>query len=264
MPRVLWLGALLVVRLWAQAPAYSSSSIVNAATNRPGPLAPLGLVSVYGSNLAIGTRGISIDELRNGLLPTTLNGSGALVSVDNIGIPVLFASPGQLNVLIPGSIRPGRRKLRVAMNGRTGPEVEIDIADTSPGLFQTAGSVAIATRPNGSLLTLDDPAVAGDVVILYAAGLGNTSPAVNGLSIPLNAAPIALRRQFAVLLNGEPIPDENIFYAGVTPGFAGLYQVNFRLPESTASNPEIRLRLPNQTSPPSLTLPVRPAPAPVQ
>lgn len=271
MPAVAWRAATLVLCLIAEAaepnrqtPVYTAASIVNAATNEPGPLAPLALVSLYGKDLAVTSRAISPDDVRNGLLPTTLIGTGVSISIDNVVVPILFVSPAQVNFLIPGNIRTGRRQLRLLSNGKSGPDVEVVIADTSPGLFQMDPTAVIATRADGTLITPQAPASPGDVLVIYAAGLGATSPAVTGLSIPNAAASISARSQFAVLLNDQPVPDENILYAGVTPGFAGLYQINCRLPESTPPDPEIRVRLPGQTSPPRLYLSVRPAPASVQ
>lgn len=271
MPVVAWLAATLVLCLCAEAaepnrqtPVYNAASIVNAATNEPGPLAPLGLVSLYGKDLSFVSRAITPDDVRNGQLPTTLIGTGVVVSIDNVAVPILFVSPGQINFLIPGNIRTGRRQLRVLTNGKTGPDVPIDIAESSPGMFQMTPSAVIATRPDGSLITPEAPAIPGEVLVIYAAGLGATQPAVTGLSIPASAASISARAQFAVLLNDAPIPDDHILYAGLTPGFAGLYQINCRLPEGTPPNPEIRLRLPGQTSPPRLYLAVRPALASVQ
>jgi uncharacterized protein (TIGR03437 family) len=271
MPAVAWLAATLVLCLIAegaepnrQIPVYSAASIVNAATNEPGPLAPLALVSLYGKDLATVTRAISLDDVRNGQLPTTLVGTGVTIAIDNIVVPILFVSPGQVNFLIPGNIRTGRRQLRLLVSGRAGPDVEIIIGDSSPGLFQMEANAVIATRADGSLISPASPAMPGDILILYAAGLGATSPAVTGLTIPAAAASISARSQFAVLLNDAPIPDADILYAGVTPGFAGLYQINCRLPADTPVDPEIRLRLPGQTSPPRLHLAVRPASASVQ
>ncbi len=261
MPRVLWLGALLANLLWAQAPVYNASSIVNAATNQPGAFAPLSLVSLYGSGLSYSTKALKTDEIRNGQLPTVLIGTGVVVSLDSVAVPILFVSPTQVNFLIPGNVRTGLRRLRLSREGAAGPEVEVRIADSAPGLFAMTSQSVIASHTDGRLVSADAPAEPGELIILYAAGLGATLPALSGLTLPTAAASISARRDLGVLLNGEPIADELIFYAGVTPGFAGLYQINFRVPAESAPNPEIRLRLPGQLSPPSLSLPVR---APLQ
>lgn len=270
MPAVAWALVTLLFCLTAAtgpvraAPLYSAASVVNAATNEPGPLAPLGLVSLYGKDLAVASRAIAPDDVRNGQLPTTLIGTGVSITIDSVAVPIIFVSPNQVNFIIPGNIRPGRRLLRLNSNGRTGPEVEIEIAETAPGLFQLELGGVIATRPDGTLITPQAPAIPGEVLVIYAAGLGATLPALTGLNIPIAAASITARAQFAVLLNDVAVPDGNILYAGVTPGFAGLYQINCRLPADTPPDPEIRLRLPGQTSPPHRFLAVRPAPATVQ
>lgn len=269
MPGVAWLAGPLACCVLAvaaepqrQAPSYTAASIVNAATNKPGPLAPLGLVSLYGSALAVVTRAITGDDVRNGQLPTTLIGTGVSIAIDNVTVPILFVSPGQINFLIPGNIRTGNRRLRVLSNGKAGPEVAIEIANTSPGLFQMDAEAVIATRPDGSLVSPEAPAQPGEILVIYAAGLGAVQPSISGLMIPFTAATITARSEFAVLLNEKPVPDGDILYAGLTPGFAGLYQINCRLPEDTPPNPEIRLRLPGQTSPPKLHLAVRPRTTP--
>ena len=271
MPAMGWLAATLALCLVAeaaepnrQAPVYSAASVVNAATNLPGPLAPLGLVSLYGKDLAVVTRALTPDDLRSGQLPTTLIGTGVSVAIDNIAVPIIFVSPNQVNFLIPGNIRTGRRQIRLLTNGKAGPDVEVQIAESSPGLFALDNSAVIATRGNGTLITAEEPARPGEILVLYAVGLGATQPAINGLTIPSAAASISARSQFSVLLNNEPVQDDSILYAGICPGYAGLYQINFRLPADTPADPEIRLRLPGQISPPRLYLTVRTSTASVQ
>jgi hypothetical protein len=78
------------------------------------------------------------------------------------------------------------------VSGRAGPDVEIIIGDSSPGLFQMEANAVIATRADGSLISPASPAMPGDILILYAAGLGATSPAVTGLTIPAAAHPIVV------------------------------------------------------------------------
>ncbi len=44
-----------------------------------------------------------------------------------------------------------------------------------------------------------------------------------------------------MLLNGVAVDPSKIDYAGVTPGYAGLFQINLTLPDDAPSNPEIRV-----------------------
>ena len=56
------------------------------------------------------------------------------------------------------------------------------------------------------------------------------------------AAPIQDDAEFQVTLNDSLIPPDSVFYAGLTPGFAGLYQINVRVPPEPGDWP------PNQGS----------------
>src|SRR6185369_12802969 len=76
--------------LWAEgsrrvpAPSYSSSSIVNAASNQAGPIAPNTIVSLYGTDLAYVTRGILPDDMHGQVLPTTIGGTGVRILVGKV------------------------------------------------------------------------------------------------------------------------------------------------------------------------------------
>jgi uncharacterized protein (TIGR03437 family) len=115
----------------------------------------------------------------------------------------------------------------------------------------------IATHGNGPLVTPEQPATAGEVVVLYATGLGPTLPAQLPNRLAESAAPVADFERFLVLLNGVPVAREDILYAGVTPGFAGLFQINLRLPMDVPPDPEIRSGYPELLSPPGRILSVR-------
>lgn len=93
------------------------------------------------------------------------------------------------------------------------------------------------THGDGTLVSTTSPARPGEVVIVYAVGVGKVDRA------PLTGAPptgdagqvsgLALRFDFST--NAGPSRPtssaEGIVYAGLTPGFVGLYQINVRLPE---------------------------------
>jgi uncharacterized protein (TIGR03437 family) len=61
-----------------------------------------------------------------------------------------------------------------------------------------------------------------------------------------------------ITLDGAAVDPTDIVYAGVAPGFAGLYQINLYLPPTTGANPVIRAAMSNQTSPDGIVLPVQP------
>ncbi len=134
------------------------------------------------------------------------------------------------------------------------PAVTVTLASTSPGFFQWSGNFAVAEHADGSLITPASPAQPGEIIVLYAAGLGRTIPDTSSGSVAMTAAPILYASQLRILLNGVPCPPEDIYYAGVTPGFAGLYQINLRLPDTLPPDPQIQIVIGAQSSPASVQL----------
>jgi uncharacterized protein (TIGR03437 family) len=148
-------------------------------------------------------------------------------------------------------------KIRVVTEGITGPEITVTLADAAPALFPIAGGYAIATDPAGKLLTADAPAHAGDIVVIYLTGLGRTSPNPAMGEIPSYAASMVAFASLKVTLNDVAVDPMLIKYAGLTPGSAGLYQINLELPREIGSDPEIRVTAGNPAAQTGLKLPVR-------
>jgi uncharacterized protein (TIGR03437 family) len=123
-------------------------------------------------------------------------------------------------------------------------------------LFQLDAQNAVTTRDDGSAITPDKPVNPGDDVILYVTGLGQTMPPIQYCELPTKAAPLKQLADLKVALDGIVVDAGNITYAGIAPGFAGLYQVNLQLPASIGSNPEIRIGFGDQLSKAGLKLPV--------
>jgi len=65
---------------------------------------------------------------------------------------------------------------------------------------------------------------------------------------------MALLSQLRVWVGATAIPLNHIWYAGLTPGFSGLYQINLLLPDTLDPDPEIRASVGDQLSPPGLKL----------
>jgi uncharacterized protein (TIGR03437 family) len=236
----------------SSAPSYTTASIVHAATQTAEALAPNTIATLYGTNLSYTTHAAATADLNGGALPTTLEGVN--VYVHGIRSSLIYVSPGQINFLIPYELTALTADVYVVRQGVAGPAVTIQLSTTAPGFFQWNGNFAVAEHADGSLISADSPARGGEVVVLFAAGLGRTVPDSSSGRVPLAAAPILYGPQLQILLNGSPCPPASIYYAGVTPGYAGLYQINLRLPDVLPANPEIRIAIGAQTSPAAIQL----------
>ncbi len=232
------------------APLYVESSIVNAASPAAGGLAPNTLATIYGQFLSETTRAVTPDDIRAGILPTVLPGTSVRVLVGGQPAPLLFVSPGQINFVVPSTLLPGATNIQVGKASRFGPAIRVVLRDAAAALFLIDPEFAVATR-GADLLTSEIEARPGDVVTLYATGLGATSPRTEAGQIVKTAAPLVRLREFRVEVGGAPA---TVLYAGLAPGFAGLYQVNLRLPEFFGRNPEIRVGFSEGMSPAGVRL----------
>jgi uncharacterized protein (TIGR03437 family) len=238
------------------APFYSAASIVNAADNQSGELAANTIGTIYGANLAYGTAAISSSDIRNGLLPIVLGDDETQVFIAGSPANLYYVSPTQINFLVPPDLLALPAPVYVTVDSLRGPIIKLTLGPAAPGLFQLDAANAIATLPNGNVLTPCAPAQPGDTVVLWATGLGPTDPQVIYDQLPTSAAPLANGANLSVLLNGTPVPAQSVSYAGIAAGFPGLYQVNFQLPMSTGANPEIRIQVRGVTSAAKVYLPV--------
>lgn len=239
----------------AEAPIYSADSLVNSADNQA-VLAPNTIATLYGKNLAYGTQRLTANEIAGGVLPTVFPGTGVRVLLGGIPANPYYVSPTQINFLVPPNLLPGPLNLWIVVDGLAGPAIPIQLAAAAPALFQLDQQTPVTTRADGSVITADAPVNPGDLVILYATGLGQTVPPVVYALLPTAAAPLKQISDFKLLLDGVAVDPTSIGYAGIAPGFAGLYQINATLPSWTGPNPEIRIGLGGALSKPGLYLPV--------
>ena len=253
----MWLVlALLPARAaWGQAPVYSAGTIVNAPNYAPGPFAPNSILSIFGSALARSSQGVTAGDIVNNTLPLELNNTR--VYVMDSPAPLLYVSDSQVNFLVPGNQLDGDVKIRVVREGLTGPEITVTLVDAAPALFQTAAGYAIAAHVDSSAVAPGSPAHAGEIIVVYACGLGMTQPNPAPGAIPQSAAAIQRLSDLKVYLGGTAIDPAGILYVGVTPGSPGLYQINVILPDNLGTDPEIRVAIADQSTPPGLKIAVQ-------
>jgi uncharacterized protein (TIGR03437 family) len=105
---------------------------------------------------------------------------------------------------------------------------------------------------NNELVTVSNPIHRGDDLIIYATGLGRTSPEVP-VGTPAPFDPLARALDTPVItLGGVALP---VSFAGLTPGLVGVYQVNVIVPRSVPTGFDIPLRIQQSTA--ATTIPVR-------
>jgi uncharacterized protein (TIGR03437 family) len=229
--------------------------MVNAPNYAPGPFAPNSVATIFGSGLARSSQGLTADVILNNTLPKELNSTRVYVLDEPA--PLLYVSDGQVNFLVPGDQLDGDVKIRVVREGVTGPEITVTLVDAAPALFQTAAGYAIAAHVDNSVIAPGSPAQAGEIIVVYACGLGRTQPNPAPGVIPQTAALIQRLSDLKVYLGGTAIDPGSILYAGLTPGSAGLYQINLVLPDDLGTDPEIRVAIADQSSPAGLKLAVQ-------
>ena len=249
-------------------PSYSAAGIVNASNYTAGPFAPGSVLSIFGTDLARSTYAVQTSDLvpcptvPGSCLPSELNYVRVYVQDSPVGM--LFVSANQINFLMPNDKAPGPVTVRVATQGITGqnlsgPYAIVTLVPAAPALFPLGDGYLIATSADNQLLTAANPAHAGDTVVIYLTGLGRTTPNPVPGEIPAYAAQMIAGNlaTLSVTLDGMAVDPTLIKYAGLTPGSAGLYQINLFLPDTTGNDPEIQVMAGNPTAQTGLKLPVR-------
>jgi uncharacterized protein (TIGR03437 family) len=219
-------GAAAAFKLTALAAAIvPAGSAVNGASFAPAPamVSPGSIVSIFGSNLAAETR-----VALSAPLPTRL--SATRVEINGIAAPLFLVSPGQVNAQVPFEISSNTATLTVDNGAARSTPISLALAPSAPGIFtlQSGTGPAAALHNSGySLVTAASPATAGEVVAIYCTGLGAVSPAVQTGRAAPSSRPAAALQTPQVLIGGTTA---QVLFAGLAPGFVGLYQVNVRVP----------------------------------
>jgi len=204
-------------------PWIDPAGALNAASGTAG-LSSGAFFSISGRNLAADNA-----VAKETPLPTEL--AGVSVSANGVRLPLLFVSPHQINSQIPFAAA-GEILLRVQTDAGSA-ETKLKLSDAAPGIF-------VVARPHGELITEKAPARPGEWLVAYANGLGPVRAATFGenafarcaLSVEVHIGATAVTPSFA----------------GFTPGFPGLYQVNFLVPTGLTGRQSMSIKAGHATS----------------
>jgi uncharacterized protein (TIGR03437 family) len=215
--------------------AVSSASFI-------GPLAPDELGSLFGD-------GMADTNLFAGLpLPNLLGNTFVILEDKNSNdflVPLLFASPGQINMLVPSGTVSGLAEFSVFRGAAIVSSGSVMIQPVAPGLFSAntngkgvAAAYALRVKPGGTQIneqiSIFDPNQQTFVstpidltpstdqvfLVLYGTGIRHVT-SQNGVTVSVGGTILS--------------PS----FVGVAPGFEGLDQINVLLPGSVAGKGEV-------------------------
>jgi uncharacterized protein (TIGR03437 family) len=230
------------------APAVSSGGVIgvfNSVANQP--LAPGAYGAIYGSNLS---EGLNVSAG----YPFSLQLGGTSVILGGKQLPLYFTSANQINVVVPYDVPVNTTQQLVVQNGNaiSIPQPVIIAAAQPTILTQPGTSTAAFTqvyKADGTALPENSPVSAGDVIILYCTGLGAVDPPVAAGS-PTPLSPLSHTVNPVTVTIGSAPPQVALF-AGLTPAYVQLYQVNVQIPAGLPSgNATLTLSVSGQQSAP--------------
>jgi len=199
-----------------------------------------GIASIFGTGLASATIAATTVPL-----PTTLGGVTVLLS--GTPVPLFFVSPTQINFQVPWQLLSSSPAvLTVTTNGGPSPTLSVNLLAAAPGIFTipttnsaTQGVIVIANTatfvaPLGAIPgVVSQPASTGDVLTIYCSGLGAvTNTPTTGAVAGSGATLSTVQGTVSVTIGGK---SASVLFAGLSPGFIGLYQVNVQVPTGVAS-----------------------------
>jgi uncharacterized protein (TIGR03437 family) len=235
--------------------SFYKGAVNGASFETTRPLAPGVIASTFGAQLTDATASASTLPL-----PTEL--SGTKVLINGVAAPLYFVAAGQVNFQVPYGVPEGQGTLQMMRDGQMGNPVSIQIDSFSAGVFRIGigeyGAIQNASQGNkfpiptalGLQFGLETaPARPGDVLVIYATGLGPLDNAVqSGAAAP--DSPLARAIVIPTVNFGSSFagPLATPIFVGLAPGFVGLFQVNVVIPPDMATNPNtpVTLDIPNK------------------
>jgi uncharacterized protein (TIGR03437 family) len=228
--------------VFAAAPDTEDFTSLSAASLTKGVVAKESIVSGFGSGLAAATITVSAASL-----PTSLGGLRVSIT-DRTGAsfdaPLFFVSAGQINYLVPAQAAEGEGTVQVVRNDVTIAHGKLQITSFAPAIFaansdgrNAAAALTQRVAANGAIVNgvatrfdtvqqrqVPQPISLGadsDQAFLLLFGTGFRESPQSSVTATIGATPV------------------EVLYAGPQGQFAGMDQINLRLPRSLAGRGEM-------------------------
>jgi len=205
--------------------------------------APGSIVTITGTNILTGVQGLYSGFNVVGGLPTSFPipsgvGTGS-VTFNGVPAPIYYVSNSggveQVTVQVPFETQPGQANVTINAVGGGLTTVQLQIQPVAPGVFEsTYGNqkVAVATRPDGSVVSPSNPARRGEAIRVYVTGLGQVSPAAATGSFGIPGQTV-----LASIIVGLNDIGAGLISAEYAPGMVGVYVLTVQVPADATTGP---------------------------
>ena len=212
-------------------------------------ISPNGLLTIFGAGFTAPgvSKGITSADLVNNALPTQFANTCVQAGTSRWGL--FFVSPTQINALAGPLPSSGTVPISVitncgSANEITTPTVNAPVAGAAPEFlyFQANGNgqdpvaavdltTGVDVGPTGLIAGANfAPVHGGDLLVAYGVGWGSTS-STEPIGTLATGTP-GVTGAYSLTVGGT---GAKTYYAGLTPGLAGVYQVNFTVPDGLKS-----------------------------
>jgi uncharacterized protein (TIGR03437 family) len=211
----------------SRVPDLEPGKVVNAASGAPF-LAPGELVFVEAT--------LPLHQVeRAGAWPLPLEIAGVWANISGFRARMVAVSPAGAWIQTPADLPCGPAAITLFNSLGGSHTTAVEIRPAAPGIYAV-------THADGAMVDESLPAAGDEVVVVWATGLGHAViDPPSGQPAPTDRL-VQTRNPVAATVDGKPVP---VLWAGLAPGYAGLYQVVIHLPKDVASGsvPELALMM---------------------
>ncbi|MBI5281329.1 MAG: hypothetical protein HY858_06570 [Candidatus Solibacter usitatus] len=239
-------GPATVVARLDKVPTLAADAVRNAAGPTPvDGVAPGSIISIRGYSLVAQSE-------RGPESPLTQTLQGLTVQMNGRILPLISVTPEEIQAQLPSGLEPGSYTLAVKPATQAALSTRFRVYQNAPGLFRLPETpeetpLALALHADGSPVTAESPAQAGETLSILGTGFGRVEPApLDGFAVP-SEPPAALKDTLELLIGGEL---RQASWSGALAGRVGLSVLRLKVDPTMGQgqNVELKVRINGQDS----------------
>lgn len=219
------------------APPAAITSIMNAASELSGPVAPGEIVWIAGQTVGP-SPSLTSTIPTTGNLPTTsgTNSGATTIAFNGTLAPIIYAGSAATSVQVPYEVSgSATANVVLTVGSQTAKAFSVQVLPTAPGVFTTDFSGtggAVALNADGTVNSASNAAARGSSIMLFATGEGLTMPADSDGTVEANSSRVPVAPMSATF-NGTTA---TIGADGSTPrDVSGVLELTVTVPTSISA-----------------------------